>query len=339
MADSETKAGRVTIRTVAQDAGVSVAAVSKVIRNAYGVSDTLRKNVTASIERLGYRPSTAARGMRGQTYTIGLLLVNVGNPFLPDVIEGVNGVLALSDYQAMIGVGHGELTIETALIESMIDYRMDGLILIAPRIAGSLLEKYARHIPMVVVGHHEPDVARFDTVNSDDRLGAIKVVRSFVAEGHTDIGMISLPEDAGTDLDVFRKREEGYREAMAEAGLGDRIRIFRCREGEAFVDADIAEFLDHPQRPAAVFCWSDLHAIPLLSAASERGLNVPEDLKVVGYDNSPSGRLPIIGLTSIDQHAASLGGLAAETLLERIGGRTTARHETVEPDLLRRRSF
>lgn len=337
--ESGLRRGRVTIRNVAEDAGVSVAAVSKVIRNAYGVSDALRRNVIASIERLGYRPSMAARGMRGQTYTIGLLLVGIGNPFLPEVIEGCNEVLAAAEYKTMIGVGHAELALETALIESMIDFRMDGLILIAPRIAGNLLEEYARQIPLVAVGHHEESAGGFDTVNSNDRLGAKMAVDDLISSGYRDVGMISLPARNGTDFDVYRKREEGYREALAEAGLGNRARVFRCREEAEFMLQDVNAFLDDLNRPAAVFCWSDLHAIPLLNAARSRGLSTPEDLAVVGYDNSPVGRLPIVGLTSVDQLPGRLGGLAAETLLDRIGGRTVAKHSLIDPKLVRRTSY
>ncbi|MGO7427172.1 LacI family DNA-binding transcriptional regulator, partial [Rhizobium ruizarguesonis] len=125
---------RVTIRTVATHAGVSVAAVSKVMRNAYGVSDALRARVTDAIEALAYRPSRAARGLRGRSFTIGVLLIDIRNPFLPEVIAGVNGVLAPSHYQAMIGVSDARVQLETSLIESLIDYKMDGLILVAPRL-------------------------------------------------------------------------------------------------------------------------------------------------------------------------------------------------------------
>jgi LacI family transcriptional regulator len=112
MADGHsTEAGsRVTIRTVAADAGVSVAAVSKVMRNAYGVSDALRLKVEASIERLGYRPSVAARGMRGRTFTLGVLLVGIDNPFLPGIYQGIESVTEAAGYKIMVGVGAPSLS-------------------------------------------------------------------------------------------------------------------------------------------------------------------------------------------------------------------------------------
>ena len=156
MNDAKPALGRITIRTVAEDAGVSVAAVSKVLRNAYGVSKALRQNVVESIERLNYRPSNAARGMRGQTYTIGVLLVGIDNPFLPQVFAGIDGIAAMSGYKILMGVGAARMPMEARLIEQMIDSHMDGIILIASQLSGKMLEKYALQIPISVIGHHEP---------------------------------------------------------------------------------------------------------------------------------------------------------------------------------------
>ena len=118
--------GRVTIRTVAEDAGVSVAAVSKVLRNAYGVSDAMRSAVSESIDRLGYRPSVVARGMRGQTYTIGVLPVGIDNPFLPQVFAGIAAVAETAGYKVLMGVGAARMPLEATLVEQMIDNHMDG---------------------------------------------------------------------------------------------------------------------------------------------------------------------------------------------------------------------
>ena len=107
-----TKTGRITIKTVAADAGVSVAAVSKVLRDAYGVSDALRARVQASMEKLNYRPHAGARAMRGRTYTLGILLPDMRNPFFADILAGVNEALDRTQYQTMIGVSRSAETIE-----------------------------------------------------------------------------------------------------------------------------------------------------------------------------------------------------------------------------------
>jgi LacI family transcriptional regulator len=205
--------------------------------------------------------------------------------------------------------------------------------------AGSMLDHFARQIPMVVIGHHEPTAERFDTVNSDDRLGGKSAVAALQAAGYTDIAMISPPEHFGTEFDVFRERERGYREAMEASGNADKIRILRCREDAAHTVDDLQVILDAPDRPSALFCWSDLHAIPLLNATHLRGLKVPEELAIIGYDNSPVAKLSAIGLSSFDQSATELGTKAAEALSERISGRSTPKHLVIPPQLKKRASF
>lgn len=312
---------RVTIRTVAAHAGVSVAAVSKVLRNAYGVSDALRGRVEASIDTLNYRPSRTARGLRGSTFTIGLLLVDIRNPFLPEVIDGVNGVLARSHYRAMIGVGEAKTQLETSLIESMIDYKMDGLIMVAPRLPSEIIARFAEQIPIVAVGYHDPTAENFDTVNCDDQQGAALAVQAFFERGYRRISMLTLGSREGHKVSVVRQREIGYRQAMEAAGLAAEINIHSIPFASPDREDRMRAFLSSSERPEAVFCWSDLDAVTLLNIASEMEIRIPQDLAVIGYDNSPPAALSLVNLASIDQSGRALGMLATETLLSRIKGR------------------
>jgi LacI family transcriptional regulator len=330
---------RVTIRTVAADAGVSVAAVSKVLRNAYGVSDSLRQKVIASIERLKYQPSIAARAMRGQTYTVGILLINIENPFLPQIISGVNERLASSSYKAMIGIGQANLPIESSFIESMIANNMDGLILVAPKAPGDMISRYARKLPIVAVAHHHEAATLYDTVNGDDELGARVAVNALLAEGHRDVLMLSQEERDFPETGVTIPRELGYTNAMTAAGLAERIRIIRIPDAGPERDESIKDVLSSADRPRAIFCWSDLHGIHVINQAKTMGIGVPDDLAIVAYDNSAVASLPLIDLASIDQAGRKLGIEAAELLLSRIGGRTEARHLLMEPHLVRRSSI
>lgn len=338
MADGDND-NRVTIRTVAADAGVSVAAVSKVMRNAYGVSEALRQKVEASIEKLGYRPSIAARGMRGQTFTLGVLLVDIENPFLPTVYHGIEEVTETKGYKIMVGVGKAHERREAQLIEQMIDNRMDGLILVASQIPGPVMDRYARQIPTVVVGHHEPLAESFDTVNSDDRVGAQMVVRALHAKGHRDIAMLAMEWDARHQADVSPQREAGYLSVMEELGLKDHARILRVPQSDQPREERLRAYLTATDRPRAIFCWSDLDAVPLRNMAWQLGIRVPEDLALVGYDNNPVAALPMIDLASVDQDGRRMGRVAAEALLTRIGGRRVAEHILIEPKLIPRGSF
>ena len=329
---------RVTIRTVALDAGVSVAAVSKVIRSAYGVSDGLRARVLASIARLNYRPRTAARGLRGRTFTVGILLTDLHNPFLPQIVDGANSVLGPSHFQSLMGVGQANMPIETALIESMIDHNMDGLILIAPRLSPDIVAAFARRIPIVAIAHHTPTAANYDTVNCDDLRGAQIAVEALSGLGHQDIAMLSLEGFSDIAESVQAQRESGYVQAMTKAGLAGHIRFFWTPDATATTKPAIDQLLARPDRPRAIFCWSDLDALHVLSAAKRLGLRVPQDLAVIGFDNSSVAGLPQVNLASIDQAGHALGMTATRLLLERIEGRTDPQHILLEPKLVMRGS-
>lgn len=332
------KNGRVTIRTVAEDAGVSTSAVSKVLRDAYGVSEALRAKVQASMAALGYRPHTAARGMRGQTYTLGLLLPDLHNPFFGDIFAGVNAALERTQYQTLLGVSESATSIEVALIEAMIDRQMDGLILIGPRILARDVMQVAARIPTVVIAHYATSDANFDTVNNDDQLGAKLVVQHLVGTGHKHIAFLSqdIADSEGTM--VTTQREIGYREAMKEAGLGRYAQVAYAPQTSRETQSVARHMLQSRNRPDAIFCWTDFIGLEVLSVAKELGLSVPGDLAVVGYDNTGYCDLAQNALTSIDQSGQVLGLQAARLLVERIKGRDRAEHFVVTPRLVARAS-
>lgn len=332
------RSGRVTIREVASDAGVSVAAVSKVLRDAYGVSEALRARVRASIDRLGYRPHAAARGMRGQTYTLGLILPDIHNPFFADILAGVNTALERTQYQLLLGVCESDPTLESALMEAMIDRRMDGLILIGSRIKEDQLAEIATRIPTTIIAIHPKGATNYDTVNNDDRLGATLVVQHLVAAGYRHIAFLSQQISTNEKAMVTMQREEGYRATMKEAGLTKNIQVAYAGQTPREAQTVARHLLEQRNRPDAIFCWTDFIALEVLSVARDLGLAVPGELAVVGYDNTSYCDLAQNSLTSIDQSGQVLGLQAARLLIERIGGRQKSEHYVVTPRLVARAS-
>jgi len=332
------KSDRATLKTVAADAGVSVAAVSKVVRDANGVSKELRARVIESIGKLGYRPHTAARGMRGQTYTLGVLLGDIRNPFYPEILDGVQAALDRTKYHPLLGIGRATEPVEVAMVEAMQDRQMDGVILIAPRMPPATIEAMAAKIPTVVIGHHQPDAKAFDTVNDNDRLGAQLVVNHLVGRGHRRITFVGTEVAGIGEGGVMTARASGYRAAMQLHSLTENIdtRVFpshleQCRSA-------VSEMLAAPDRPSAVFCSSDTLALEVMSCAADLGINVPRDLALVGYDNISYCDYSYVSLSSVDQSGEVLGLQAARLLIERIKGRTEAEHFVVPPRLVARRS-
>ena len=325
---------RVTIRQVAENAGVSVSAVSKVLRDAYGVSTSLRARVEASIKDLNYRPLAAARGMRGRTYTLGLVLPDIRNPFFAEILDGVASSLVETRYQVMVGVSEPSAS-EDAVIEAMIDRQVEGIVLVGTVKAEVGVDALASRLPLVAVGFHAPTSERFDTVNTNDQLGANLAVRHLSSNGFLATTMFSLDRPGST---IVAQRELGYRTEMARCGLAEHVNIARVGSTKAEIISRARQVLEARERPSALFCWSDFVAVELLSVVSEMGLSVPNDIAIVGYDNSPVCELAQNNLTSVDQSGARLGQTAATLLLQRIGGRIWTQHTVLRPQLIARAS-
>lgn len=328
----------VTIRTVAADAGVSVAAVSKVLRAAYGVSPELRSRVEASVAKLGYRPRAAARAMRGQSYTIGVVLPDIRNPFFSDILDGVNAALERTQYRALLGISQSATSIETAVVDLMVDWQMDGVILIGPRMVPSEMAAVAERIPTVAIAYHEREAAAFDTINNDDRVGARLVVTHLAEAGCKKIAFLSLNLPGLGEETVVAQREAGYRAAMRDVGLASSERVVLAEQTDREVQIVAKQLLQSADPPDAIFCWTDFVAFEVLSVAREIGLSVPGDLSVVGYDNSRDCDLVQHSLSSIDQSGQVLGLQAARLLVERINGREKTEHFIVNPRLVIRGS-
>jgi LacI family transcriptional regulator len=313
---------RVTISDVATRANVSTAAVSKVLRNAYGVSPSMQARVRQAMTELGYRPHAAARGMRGQTYTIGVLIPDVRNPFFPEIIEGISEHVDNTDYHVLLGPGGSEPDTQARITEAMIDRRMDGLVLIAPIINRRELEAMARTVPTVVIGRHGRS-ADFDAVVDDDLSGAGLVVDHLVQLGHHRIAHIEHKYTGRNRPTTMPQtvRAEGYRQAMRRHGLDAEIDVVGSSYSEEGGYAAARELLSRPVRPTAIFAGADVAAIGVLNAVYEAGLKVPDDVSLAGYDNTTVAKLGPVSLTSVDQDGHLMGSNAVRLLLERIEGK------------------
>jgi LacI family transcriptional regulator len=332
------QARRVTIVDVARHANVSTTAVSKVLRNAYGASPAMRARVRQAIEELGYRPNAAARGLRGQTYTIGVLLPDLRNPFFPDILDGVNETLRDTDYHVLLSASCDDEPAEIAIIDAMTDRGMDGMILIAPVARRSYLDRVARAVPTVVVGRHGHS-PHHDTVTDDDIVGAALVVDHLAGLGHRRIAHIEHHETDPTHLNEMPNavRAEGYRQAMRARGLEiDIVSTSYTQEGG---HTGTRELLSRPNPPTAIFAGADIVAMGVLEALTEAGLSAPEDISVAGYDNTTIAALGPVSLTSIDQAGRQIGANAARLLLERLSDRDRpATQISLAPTLVPRRT-
>ena len=326
---------RATLQDVARAAGVSVSAASKVVRGAYGVSPQMQARVTAAIQQLDYRPHAGARAMRGRSFTIGVVLVELTSPFQSEVAQGISEEIEDTPYQDVIITGGTTSDRQRRSIEALVDRQVDGIVLVGPWLEVSWIEEVAQRVPLVAVALHGPSQG-FDTVVDDDRLGARLMVEHLVSLGHRRIVHTSMPPaqvGAGFMLS-HTARERGFVKAMERYGLEpDLIQTYYSEDGgyQAGVEA-----LSRREPPSAIFAGADIAALGVLRAAEERGLRIPEDLTVVGYDNIYVSSIKRVSLTTVDQSGQLTGAASARMLLERIDGRTAPSRYVVAPRLIKR---
>jgi len=317
-----------TIEDVAQAAGVSRAAVSKVLRDAYGVSDAMRARVTAAMTELNYRPRIAARAMRGRTYTIGVELPDLANHFFARIARGATAALEGTPYQLIIAPAEAGSREGMRDLEALVDRQVDGVIAVSPRVDESGLERISASVPVVMFGRHDTS-DRYDVVAGDDAAGAQAAMRHLLELGHRHIAHLTLHESHDVEPFPHGVRLREYQAAMAAAGLGANAMVWRTDEGEGRSYDVVRRMLAEGTAATAVFAAHDELAFGAMRAADEAGA----PLSVVGYDDVPMASHPALGLTTVHQPGEAMGARAVEMLLERIAGRTEAVHEIFEIEL------
>ena len=331
----EARPKRATIVDVARHAGVSTASASKVLRDAYGVSDAMRERVQASMKALGYRPSRPARGMRGRTFTIGTMVSDIDNPFFSLIADGISSVLRPEKYELLISTGGYDATTQNASVDALIDHQMDGLVLIAPVVTGEDLERIANEIPLAVVGRHSSSVS-LDSVSGDDDLGSALVVDHLVDLGHRRIAFVANHQDQLEPDRPESVRLAGFLRAMDRHGLAAEAVVIDSRwslEGGREA-ARVIDALAVP--PTAVLAGADVTALGVLSELWETGRAAPQVYSLAGYDNSRTSSIGPIALTTVDQAGFEMGQTVGRLILERIGGRNDPSHVLLRPRLVPR---
>lgn len=300
-----------TIRTVAARAGVSKSLVSLVLQGSPHVSERRRQAVLEAVAELGYRPDPSARSLaERRTRTVGVVIDDLSNPWFLPLLEGLRPVLHEHALRPLLADGR----YEPDAVNAMAELKVDGLVLVGSVAESAISQVVALggSLPTVVAGTRESLLPQADVVVNDDELGARIATRHLLELGHRRITYIVGEGEVG------RLRTLGYEAEMVAAGIapvtvpGDWSESTGHRQG--------AEMLSSPERPTAVFAANDLSAIGVLAAADEVGLRVPEDLSVVGYDETVFARLRRVSLTTIDSRSADVGREAAQVLVSRLAG-------------------
>jgi LacI family transcriptional regulator/LacI family repressor for deo operon, udp, cdd, tsx, nupC, and nupG len=328
-----------TLKDVAREADVSVSTVSRVFNNPEKVRPDTRKRVRTAAESLGYKPSRVARRLRlesGETNLIGLVIPDIQNPFFADVTRGVEDLARDHDYALILSNSDEDPDRQRVALDTLQTEDVDGVIVPPVRLDDSAVEDLAESdVPVVCVDRGMPDPS-VDTIRSANREGAYDAVTHLIEQGHTRIAFIGGIARTSTSTERRRGYEDALRdhEIPVESSLikeGDPRRERGKHQTEALLD------LGRP--PTALFTGNNLTTLGALAALNERGVAVPDEMALVGYDDIPWAQALNPPPTVIDQPAYEMGHRAAELLLRRLENPDRSPTVvTLQPKLVIRRS-
>lgn len=326
-----------SIKEVAARAGVSIASVSYVLNNSKPVSDDMRARVLASVRDLNYSIDQRARGLRRQqSGTLALVISDVGNPFFSRVIRSIEAVTYASKRTLFLCNSDEDPERERFHLHAMQAQRIDGMIILPVTASGQALLPLIDHgVPVICLDRRVGDVD-LDTVLVDNVAGAALAVAHLTALGHRRIAIIGgLPSTPGSE------RLAGYKQALATAGIPEDQDLVRCGDyKEAGGYAEALAVLDLPVPPTAIFAINHPMVLGALVALRERGVRVPDDVSVVGFDDTTWAALLDPPLTTIAQPTDMLGTMAARLLFDRLDRQYAgpARELVLTPRLVERSS-
>ncbi|CAH8238247.1 substrate-binding domain-containing protein [Vibrio aestuarianus] len=316
-----------TMKDIARLAGVSTSTVSHVINKSRFVSEDIAERVNKAAQDLNYAPSALARSLKmNRTRTIGMLVTTSTNPFFGEVVKGVERSCYHKGYNLILCNTEGDNERMKASINTLLQKRVDGLLLMCSTLEGERIEVFDRYpdIPVVVMDWG-PMLFASDKIQDNSLSGGYIATNYLIECGHKEIGCITGP----LIRHQAQMRYEGYKRAVLEAGLEINPQWivesdFECEGGyEAF-----NRMLEKGPLPSSIFVSNDMMAMGVLNAAHEKGIRIPEDVSIMGYDDIHIARFMSPALTTVHQPKYRLGKVAVETLLKKL------EKETLEPQVV-----
>lgn len=305
---------KITSAEVAERAGVSQSAVSRVFTPGASASPKTVEKVRKAAFELGYRPNALARAMvSGKSRIIGLVVAYLENQFYPDVLEKLSNALQAEGYHVLIFMASQTAGNIESVVEEILDYQVDGIIAASVAMTSDLSERCrAAGVPMVLFNRSQ-DAPHMSAVTSDNIAGGRKVAEFLVAGGHEKIGYIAGWEGASTQRD----REAGFLAGLKDAGMSLHKRCLGNFVMEEARAATLEMFRE--DAPDAVFVANDHMAMAVMDTLRfELGIKVPEDVSVVGYDDVPTAGWPAYALTTVRQPANRMVAETVDILLSKI---------------------
>lgn len=328
---------QVTIKDVARAAGVSYSTVSRALSGSPGISDQTRQRIVRLCHEMGYTPNVVARSMvMKTTKLLGLIVTDISNPFMSELAYYIDGQARARGYNIILCNSLHNLEQERSLFELMIGRKVDGVILLpAETESYRTLSELLPRIPTVFVGENLRDAPE-SFVAVDNHRGAYMGVEYLYRLGHRKILYFGKRRGSST----HQLREEGYRAACEDYGLtpmclNNTFMATSIKYGYQLAQQLFAQPMDY----TAIFAATDTNALGIIQAAEERGIRIPEDISLLGFDNIRDSGLPRIGLTTVQQPKKLLASMAVDALLDKIENELSGYvHRVLTPGIVERSS-
>jgi LacI family transcriptional regulator len=306
----------ITIRDVAKRAGVSIATVSRVLNQSKPVSDQLRQRILQAVDELGYRPNAVARSMiQKKTGLIGVIVPEIANPYFSGLVEGIEAVAKEWSYYLMLAISEKNTQRELELLRIYQARQMDGILWATAQMDPTCQAEVEKiDIPCVVIGQRTEKMNTPSTV-IDNRGASYEAVTHLIQSGHRHIGMIHGPL---WDIQSGKERFEGYRQALLDHGLPFREEW--VVEGLRFDVQDgirgAISIWNQPEKPTALFCACDRMAVGAMTVLKERGMDIPGEISVAGFDDEELASLVTPRLTTVRHSPYQMGYESARILTD-----------------------
>jgi len=309
----------VTIKDIAKAAGVSHPTVSRALNNHPAIAEATRERIIALAEQMGYVPNAAARGLKtNRTRALGVILRQIDDPFWSEVLDGVDSVLHPEGYSLFIAFTHNQKQREKEVVQAMVQRGVDGVLLMSPDFREEQFHTFNSYdLPMVMVNNEGAGECQYIIFN-DDVYGAGLITKHLIDLGHKRLAYLGKRQAVSSN-----NRLAGFRAAMQTAGLpvGERY-IYHVPAGDPDGGKEGAAYLlSLDPIPSAIVCYNDFLAVGVYNYLQAKGLRIPQDVSVTGFDNISFSAYLSPPLTTLHQYKFELGEGAARMMLEVLSNR------------------
>jgi len=309
---------RVSIKDIAELAGVSHSTVSRALHGRGRMSDDTRSRIVALAEDVGYTPDALARGLvSGETLTVGVVVTTIADPFVVQIVDGIEAVAQEAGYSVFLSASHNDPEREISVVETFRQRRVDAVIITSSRVGAlyaDILEDFGA--PIVLINNMQEGKYLF-SVSADDVGGAQMAVEHLLALGHRRIGYVGSSERPISS----QRRWQGYLQAFETAGIDPIPELKVAPQGDTDLEVGRRGLVELLARaPTAIFAYNDMAAIGVMLEARKRAINIPRRLSLVGFDDIQAARFMTPALTTIQQPRKAMGRAAMEMTLSLLQG-------------------